>query len=309
MSYSETKKIMIHLLKQSVMSIQRSSSVNILRNNEGSHERNRGSTRPQLLRLSASSGRSALLQRLKIGKNLHGTIPPIGAMSFENFQARVLVRDSLHRNPICSTETGAATTTLITDRTPFSRASPDRTAGLLNATMEGSRIKERKQVELFFDAVEELSFKDWLKPELKLNRRSFRFICCLIICFSVWWVHVSNTMIISDLRSLIDPVWVDFVRETMVERVCSNVVPGDACVCPDKLHEKVADLVKEDEAFYGLENDPLGLNKTEAKGAMLIAFFAFFMTLVFLSGHSSEIEISTDIKTLLHQLELRKSYS
>jgi hypothetical protein len=31
---------------------------------------------------------SALLQRLKIGKNLHVTLPPIGAISFENFQAR-----------------------------------------------------------------------------------------------------------------------------------------------------------------------------------------------------------------------------
>jgi len=94
-------------------------------------------------------------------------------------------------------------------------------------------------------------------------------------------VLVSNTAVASSLSGLIDPVWVDFIWETLFERVCSNVVPGDACVCLDQLHEKAAYVINQNAKFFELEYDPLGLNRTEIEGETLFVFVVFFV-LIFL---------------------------
>jgi hypothetical protein len=90
-------------------------------------------------------------------------------------------------------------------------------------------------------------------------------------------VLVSNTAVASSLSGLIDPVWVDFIWETLFERVCSNVVPGDACVCLDQLHEKAAYVINQNAKFFELEYDPLGLNRTEIEGETLFVFVVFFI--------------------------------
>lgn len=41
-------------------------------------------------------------------------------------------------------------------------------------------------------------------------------------------------------------------RETMIERLCSNEIPGDACTCPSKHHREIAQVIKDTAQVQGL---------------------------------------------------------
>lgn len=63
------------------------------------------------------------------------------------------------------------------------------------------------------------------------------------------------------------------MRETVVERVCSNEGLGDACVCENKVHQKVALVVTNMETNTF---DPLHLHSSRGKtlAVLLVACIA-----------------------------------
>jgi hypothetical protein len=252
---------------------------------------NRGIPVPQYIKIPASSGS---LQRISIGQNPLRMEPPISPLSMDKFQSRLFESNSL-RNRLSNIELSPPP-----PRTPFMALSPDRfSSGILNAVLDGSRIKSRglsPSIKALIDRpFTDWAFKEWFLP-INLHNNLFRFVLCLSAGFTVWSVYVLNTVVVFPKGGFVDPLWlnedvVNMVREYHFHNILySNMVPGDTCVYPDQqdirlqeFHNRVVSIVEENQRIFGLEFNPLDINRAKAVEKMLLGFFFVSLTLGFMA--------------------------
>lgn len=260
-------------------------------NNHSNDVINRGGTGPMLIiKMPPSSSTLTPFKNLSMGKNPLRMIPPIGSMSFENFQARILARDS---------STGVATT--IVRKTPFFGTSPDRYPGLLNVVLEGSRIKGRENAQLFLNALEAWSIKDWISSnQNRLNENDWistcfayfknqllstkggMFVTFLFIGFTVWWIHLPE-IFAHVPNDCLNPDWVNSIRERVVDSVRSDGQLSEEAV------REAADHILRKAKIY--QYDPLDFHGIAQKTTLAVFVFSF-IALGLMHGAPLEIPLN-----------------
>lgn len=296
MSYSETKMNMLFSIKKSLLLLKKKSS-----NIDYDSGMNSTSNSPISLKLPPSS---VSLQENK-GKNPLSMEPPISPLSLVNYQSRLFESYSL-KNKISNIELLLSPPPLST-KIPLKIGSPDRsTRGLLNAVLGGSRIKSSEVVSKLMKEqrdrylrLKDWTFKDWFNQPLYINLcdPSFRFFLCLTAGFTVWSAFVLSTVVVTPMGGLVDPLWlnenhVNFIRDSLNERLLyGDMGPGDGFVYPDNpdiklqaLRYRANSIIEENQRISGLDFDPLGINRTQTEGKMLLGFYIASLTLSLIAG-------------------------